>query len=197
MIRKVRLWSCHLCYRWPKSPKITVWRSSPNLSRLPITRNRDFWELMVCPFKTADLVKSHVSTIRLSLIPWKRFWLPLNVLMWSKLMFFRCRVYQLHAQPSCWYLQPWSLQHESGHEPTIMQLFHCLIPQHLPDGWPADVTVQSGHVRLGAAGWLPLYWRSEVKVTFTQCQQTGFCHHSNPAHFASSDHFLMLKCCFF
>lgn len=83
--QNVRLWSFHLCYRWPKSPEITVWRSSPNLSRLPITRNRDFWELMVCTFKAADVVKSHVSTVRLSLIPWKRFQLPLNVLMWSKL----------------------------------------------------------------------------------------------------------------
>lgn len=83
--QKVRLLSFHHCYRWPKSPEITVWRSSPNLSRLPITRNRDFWELMVCPFKAANIVKSRVSTIRLSLIPWKRFQLPLNVLMWSKL----------------------------------------------------------------------------------------------------------------
>lgn len=78
---------------------------------------------------------------------------------------FFCRFYQLHAQPSRWHLQPWSLQREPGHEAAIMQLFHCLITQHLPDGWPADVTVQSGHVCLGAAGRLPLCRRSACLLT--------------------------------
>lgn len=102
---------------------------------------------------------------------------------------FCCRFYQLHAQPSSWHLQPWPLQHEPGHEATIMQLFHCLITQHLPDGWPADVTVQSGHVRLGPAGWLPLCRR--LGVIFTQ--QTVFSHESKANPFASSNHFLVFK----
>lgn len=46
-----------------------------------------------------------------------------------------------------------------------MQLFHRLITQHLPDGRPADVPVQSGHVRLGAAGRLPLCGRSASSLS--------------------------------
>lgn len=54
---------------------------------------------------------------------------------------FSCRIYKLHAQPSGGHFQPRPLQREPGHGPAAVQLFHCFLTQHLPDGWPADVTV--------------------------------------------------------
>lgn len=88
-----------------------------------------------------------------------------------------CRFYKLHAQPSGGHFQPRTLQCEPGHEPAAVQLLHCFLTQHLPDGRPADVTVQGGHVRLGAAGRLPLCRRSEwICGTYTDVDIYMYTH---------------------
>lgn len=90
---------------------------------------------------------------------WQRRWESrLSQLLTDVLHF---RLYQLHAQPSWGHIQPRALQCEPGHESATVQLLYCLFAQHLPDGRPADVAVQGGHVCLGAAGWLSLCWRWE------------------------------------
>lgn len=83
------------------------------------------------------------------------------------------RDYQLHAQPGGGHLQPGPLQREPGHEPAAVPLLHRLLTQHLPDGGPAHVPVQGGHVRLGAAGRLPLRGRSAGTCGTSPCRHSG------------------------
>lgn len=57
------------------------------------------------------------------------------------------------------HLQPSASRGEPGHGAAAVQLLHRLLPQHVPDRRPAPLTLQDGHVHLGAAVRLPLCGR--------------------------------------